>query len=128
MKRAARGAAQIGSDVSARSMLVQQRPRVKANLATSMLILAETFPGMLRSPPTEQMRSANAVVRDLYFGGHDRRIWVVCARTDRPAYSNFLRSTAVCAPSNAFPGERRRRRNLARPASRPSRYGNTIEI
>jgi hypothetical protein len=76
------------------------------NSATSMLGVVGTASSMLRSSPTERVRSANAVVRDLYFGRRDRRIWVVRARTRWSACSKILRSATGCAPSNAFSGER----------------------
>ena len=107
VRRATLGATHVGSDVMRKKHALSRGPWGGKNLAISMLILAGTISSMLRSSPTEQMRSANAVVRDLGFGRHDRRIWVVCARTHWSAYSKFLRSTTVCAPSNAFSSERR---------------------
>src|SRR5947208_13612073 len=86
-------------------MLVQ-RPLGREKSGDEHAYLTATISSMLRSSPTGQMRSANAVVCDPSFGHHDGRIWVVCARTRWSAYSKFLRSTTFCAPSNAFSSER----------------------
>ena len=53
----------------------QPTPRISRKAA--LAYLGRTISSMLGRTPTEQMRSANAVVFDLDFGRHDRRIWVV---------------------------------------------------